>query len=275
MGHIYKVFIAVLLGGTLLSGGEVFAGESASNPGAYFSIHVASFKELKNANAFVNSLQDQGNVVFWKGAQVGEKGYFYRIFIGRYKSYPDAEKVWLQLKSKGQVSYKGIFSFRQLLPDSKLKRLSDSAESSLKTPAGKKKRSGPDFNRFVDNGDGTVTDFQSGLMWIQNGWHRNFFSAVTWEAAIAKCRRFKASGYTDWSLPTKAQWRSLLDDQRQAPAIVDPNPFKNVIIHMPYWAKDGPIRLLSRRYTTLLYSGRINHQQKTEMAFIWPVREIK
>jgi len=173
------------------------------------------------------------------------------------------------------VSYKGIFSFRQLLPDLDLKRHKERAIGSQPAPGGEKKRVSPGLDRFVDNRDGTVTDRQSGLMWIQNGWPRDSFSAVTWEAAIEKCNRFRVGGYSDWSLPTKAQWQSLLDDRLQAPAIVDPNPFHNVIIHMPYWAKDGPIRLLSRRYITLLYSGRIKHQQKTEMAFIWPVREIK
>lgn len=270
-GAIYTVLFIV----TLLSGGVSVAGDAAADTAAYFSIHLASFKELKNANAFVNSLQQQGKVVFWKGVQVREKGYFYRIFTGRYGSYADAEKVWQRLKSKGQVSYKGIFSFRQLLPDVKLKRPEEGVESSRPAPGVSKQPMRPDRARFVDNRDGTVTDRQSGLMWIQNGWHRDFFSAVTWEAAIAKCDRFKAGGYTDWTLPTKAQWQSLVDTHLQAPAIVEPNPFKNIIIHMPYWAKDGPLRLLSRRYTTLLYTGRINHQQKTEMAFIWPVREIE
>jgi hypothetical protein len=268
------LFAAVLIV-TLLLNGVAVAGDVAADTGAYYSIHVASFKELKNANTFVNSLQQQGKVVFWKGVQVGEKGYFYRIFTGRYRRYADAEKVWLRLKSKGQVSYKGIFSFRQLLPDVKLKRPEESVESATPVPGGSKQQVTPAHERFVDNRDGTVTDRQSGLMWIQNGWHRDFFSAVTWEAAIEKCDRFKAAGHTDWTLPTRAQWQSLVDNQLQAPAIVAPNPFKNIIIHMPYWAKDGPLRLRSRRYITLLYTGRINHQQKTEMAFIWPVREIR
>ena len=112
-------------------------------------------------------------------------------------------------------------------------------------------------------------------MWIQNGWHRDFFSAVTWEEAVERCRRCKVAGHADWTLPTRAQWQSLLDDRIQAPAIAEPNPFKNVIIHMPYWARDGPVRLLAHRYTTLLYTGRINHQQKKEVAFIWPVREAE
>jgi len=232
-----------------------------------FSIHVASFKELKNANAFVNSLQGEGKIVFWKKMEVGAKGAFYRIFTGRYKSYADAEKHWRLLKSKGQVSYKGIFSFQDLLPDQETTR--------PKGSTGKKEPRHSGVNRFVDNQDGTVTDRQSGLMWIKNGWPLDFFSAVTWEDAIEKCSRFRGAGHTDWTLPTRMQWQSLIDDTLQAPAIVEPNPFKNIIVHMPYWARDGPATLFSRRYIVLLYAGTINHQQKNEMAFILPVRVMK
>ena len=251
------------------------AGDAPVTAKTYYSIHVASFKELKNANAFVNSLQGQGQVVFWKGVQVGSKGYFYRIFTGRYRSYAAAENVWRQWKSRGQVSYKGIFSFSDLLPAVKPQAPEKKPESSPRVKLKARPAAGREPGRFVDNRDGTVTDRQTGLMWIQNGWHRDFFAAITWEEAIDRCDRFEAAGYRDWTLPTRSQWQTLLDGSLQAPAIVEPNPFKNVIIHMPYWAKDGPIRLLSHRYTTLLYGGTINHQQKSERAFIWPVRAIR
>lgn len=250
-----------------------FAGNPTAAPAAYYSIHVASFQDLRNANVFVNSLQGQGKVVFWKGAQVAKKGYFYRIFTGRYATYAAAEKVWRQMDAQGLVSYKGIFSFDDLLPQAKPSR--DSGRRPAQTAAEIQQKKSMRPGRFVDNGDGTVTDRQSGLMWIQNGWHRDFFAATTWEEAITSCEQFQTAGYGDWTLPTRAQWQSLLDDTIQAPAIAEPNPFKNVIIHMPYWAKDGPLRLLSRRYTTLLYAGTINHQQKDEMAFIWPVRVVR
>ena len=270
MKPLLKYLIAAGIIGALGLGGAVFAGSTTTTPAAYYSIHVASFQNLRNANAFVNSLQGQGKVVFWKGTRVEEKGFFYRIFTGRYATYAAAEKDWQRMKAKGQVSYKGIFSFDDLLPQGKLRQ--GSGKHSPRSKAGALKEKSRAYGRFVDNGDGTVTDRHSGLMWIQNGWHRDFFAAATWEEALTRCEQFQAAGYGDWTLPTRTQWQSLLDDSVQAPAIVEPNPFKNVIIHMPYWAKDGPLRMLSRRYTTLLYAGTINHQQKDEMAFIWPVR---
>lgn len=273
MTPLNKTLVAtVLIGATAFCGAGI-AGNANTAPATHYSIHVASFQNLKNANAFVNSLQKQGKVVFWKGAQVATKGYFYRIFTGRYANYAAAEKDWQRMKVKGQVSYKGIFSFDDILPQGKLKQGSDVRSPRPKSDIPRDKSR--IYGRFVDNGDGTVTDRRSGLMWIQNGWRRDFFAAATWDEAITRCDQFQAAGYKDWTLPTKEQWQSLLDDSIQAPAIEEPNPFKNVIIHMPYWAKDGPVRLLSRRYTTLLYAGTINHQQKDEMAFIWPVRVVR
>ena len=272
MTPLYKILFAAGLIVVVVLGGASFAGNTTTATVTYYSIHVASFQDLRNANACVNSLEGQGKVVFWKGAQVAEKGYFYRIFNGRYATYATAEKVWHQMKAKGQVSYKGIFRIDDLLTPKDLKQAPVTRPPQAATIL---KDESEGQGRFLDNGDGTVTDRHHGLMWIQNGWHRDFFAATTWEEAITKCEQFQAAGYRDWTLPTRAQWQSLLADNIQAPAIAEPNPFKNVIIHMPYWAKDGPLRLLSRRYTTLLYAGTINHQQKDEMAFIWPVRVVR
>ncbi len=267
------VLLVTMTAGVVLTQASVAgaAGQAASD---IFSIHVASFKELKNANAFVNSLQSQGKIVFWKEMEVENKGYFYRIFTGRYQSYQAAEKDWQLLKSQGRVTYKGIFRFKDLLPKPEARQDQVKTKAPPPVDPGKTKAQVVVKSRFVDNHDGTVTDRQNGLMWVQNGWHLDFFSALSWAAAVGKLRKFKAGGYADWSLPTKVEWESLMDGSIQAPAIAEPNPFKNIIIHMPYWAQDGPPRLLSRRYTALMYSGTINHQQKDDVAFIMPVRKI-
>jgi hypothetical protein len=332
-----KILFTVAMAGLLLPAWAAPVDTKAGGGGATYSIHVASFKGLKNANAFVNAFQMPGKAVFWKKMAVRGKGTYYRIFIGHYGTYADAEKDWLQLKSKGKVTYKGIFCFPDLVPRHEVKTVEAAAkprqtmiaatkaptrtgtsqvassqkvpvEPGPQAPAETKRKAAPDkrritdsrkgrgaivsgaqpktpvsrkkqpiilTGRFVDNQDGTVTDRLNGLMWIQSGWHREFIAATTWDEAIDKCDRFEAGGYSDWTLPTRVQWESLLDPTLQAPAIVEPNPFKNIIIHMPYWAKDGPVRLLSRRYTTLLYTGSINHQLKHERAFVWPVRVIR
>jgi hypothetical protein len=51
--------------------------------------------------------------------------------------------------------------------------------------------------RFVDNGDGTVTDTERKIMWQRgdNG------KEVTFEEAERYCKTLRLGGYTDWRLP--------------------------------------------------------------------------
>jgi hypothetical protein len=51
--------------------------------------------------------------------------------------------------------------------------------------------------RFVDNGDGTVTDTKRKIMWQKgdNG------KEVTFEEAQKYCMTLRVGGYTDWRLP--------------------------------------------------------------------------
>jgi hypothetical protein len=89
--------------------------------------------------------------------------------------------------------------------------------------------------------------------------------------------------YSNWRLPTLDEWKSLVDKSVSNPAIVEPNPFENIISHMPYWSRTeyaygekistGGSKARDS-YTVMLYSGSFNHQKKTERAFILPVRVI-
>ncbi len=68
---------------------------------------------------------------------------------------------------------------------------------------------------YTDNGDGTVTDTSTGLMWQQAG----SSNSMTWEQALAYCEGLNLGGYTDWRLPTIKELYSLVDYTRYDPAI--------------------------------------------------------
>jgi hypothetical protein len=58
---------------------------------------------------------------------------------------------------------------------------------------------------YQDNGDGTVADLQTGLMWQQDPG-----SKMTWYDAVAGASSFYLAGYTDWRLPTIKELYSLI-----------------------------------------------------------------
>ncbi len=67
---------------------------------------------------------------------------------------------------------------------------------------------------YTDNGDGTVTDTDTGLTW-----QKASSSGKTWEQALAYCESLSLGGYTDWRLPTVKELQSLADYSRYNPAI--------------------------------------------------------
>lgn len=68
-------------------------------------------------------------------------------------------------------------------------------------------------NNFCANGDGTVTDLATALMWSQ----ADSGSGLNWQAALAwaqACNATNYLGYNDWRLPTAKELHSLVDYTR-------------------------------------------------------------
>jgi hypothetical protein len=65
-------------------------------------------------------------------------------------------------------------------------------------------------NSFVDNGDETITDNATGLMWMKN----DNGSGVLWENALNYAESLEASGYADWRLPDAKELQSIVDYTR-------------------------------------------------------------
>ena len=71
------------------------------------------------------------------------------------------------------------------------------------------------INDFVDNGDATVSDNATGLMWSQddNG------EAINWETALAYAEAATTAGYDDWRLPNAKELQSIADYSGVFPAM--------------------------------------------------------
>ncbi len=70
-------------------------------------------------------------------------------------------------------------------------------------------------NDFVANHNGTVSDRNSMLTWMQadDGKRRN------WKAALAYCENLELAGQSDWRLPNVKELQSIIDYSKHDPAI--------------------------------------------------------
>ncbi len=75
-------------------------------------------------------------------------------------------------------------------------------------------------NNFRDNGDGTVTDLATGLMWKKD----DSGSGMEWKDALAYCEDLSYAGHTDWRLPDAKELQSIVDYSRMPDATASTTP---------------------------------------------------
>ncbi len=86
--------------------------------------------------------------------------------------------------------------------------------------------------RFLDNGDGTVTDICTKLTWEQTP----SSGKRGWELAKFHCETLTKSDFTNWRVPTRIESLALMDYTRKEPAM---NPIFHEAGH--FWSSD-PLR---------------------------------
>jgi hypothetical protein len=98
-------------------------------------------------------------------------------------------------------------------------------------------------NDLLDNGDGTVSDRASGLVWqsVDDGTPKN------WKSALQYCANLRLAGAEDWRLPSAKELHTIIDYTRSpstsGTAALAP-PLKSSIVESYYWTSntllDGP-----------------------------------
>lgn len=66
------------------------------------------------------------------------------------------------------------------------------------------------MNQFVDNGNGTITDLATGLMWQQT----DSGTSWNWQEALEYAEDLFLAGYSDWRLPNTHELQSIVDYTR-------------------------------------------------------------
>ena len=104
-------------------------------------------------------------------------------------------------------------------------------------------------SRYTDHADGTISDAQTGLMWMQCTYGQVYDStskdcssgsaeSADWQQAFANAAESNAHGgsygYNDWRLPNVKELGSIVDFGSHSPAI-NQSIFPNTIVDRPYW----------------------------------------
>ncbi len=145
--------------------------------------------------------------------------------------------------------------------------------------------SGVDFTattRFVDNGDGTVTDTLTLLMWLQDG---SCFGTQDWDTAATsaeelnsgECGLSDGSAAGDWRLPTREEFQGIGTDP---PTTYSP-AFPSAAWTMPsapfiavstsrYWSITK--KTTDSSWYVRMLNGGTNYSDLSTSYYVWPVR---
>ncbi|MFH1218036.1 MAG: DUF1566 domain-containing protein [Pseudomonadota bacterium] len=136
--------------------------------------------------------------------------------------------------------------------------------------------------RFTDNGDGTITDNITGLMWLQNV---KCFDVETWDNAqkvtnvlntspekLKKCEEYTAR-YGNWRLPDLATMEELLGAAKGEPAAwLNAQGAKNILAR-DYWVQEKNYLNLYFAWAVNLRQGTSRNYPKSFQLHVWPVRQ--
>jgi hypothetical protein len=140
--------------------------------------------------------------------------------------------------------------------------------------------------RYIDNGDGTVTDTRTELIWLKNA---NCFGRQNWQTAMQSAARLKSGqcGLRDgssagmWHLPTVDELKAMLDKRYTKPV------FSNAAGTAQWQEGDAFSGVQSNVYWSCTeyahnrgYAWRVNftngyvatYDKTTTYYYVWPVR---
>jgi len=119
--------------------------------------------------------------------------------------------------------------------------------------------------RFVDNGDGTVTDQLTLLMWTQDA---NAIVTVTWAIGVQACNDLVFAGYDDWRMPNIREMESLFD--YSANNLPIGHPFVNIGGYK-WTSTTRPFNTINDVWLWQMNLD-LNSSSKNNLSNVWPVR---
>ena len=122
--------------------------------------------------------------------------------------------------------------------------------------------------RFTDNGNGTVTDNLTGLMWTKDA--NPVGNSMTWQQALDYVKTLNTGGHTDWRLPNVNELNSLVDYSSSIPALPLGHPFTNVRYFFYWSSTTGAIYPVA--WLVGMDGGFVGSVESDFSFYAWPVR---
>ncbi len=144
-------------------------------------------------------------------------------------------------------------------------------------------------NRFVDCGNGTVTDTVTGLIWLKQA---NCFSSLAYTDAnmaaaglqSGQCGLSDGSSAGTWRLPTLAEWQAISTASCASPSLPDApgtgcyatgTQWATNVQSDFNWASTSAASDNHFAMTALLTNGTFPSFAKGASWFVWPVRSVQ
>ena len=128
------------------------------------------------------------------------------------------------------------------------------------------------FPRFVDNGDQTMTDGLTGLIWSKNA--NPAAVAKTWQQALDYIKTLNSGnflGHNDWRLPNRNELESLINKgQANSATWLKDQGFPNVQTY--YWSGTTSANSTFSAWYVSMYGGYVLNNGKANSYYVWPVR---
>jgi len=134
--------------------------------------------------------------------------------------------------------------------------------------------------RFTDNGDGTVTDNVTGLIWLRDANCSLFGATLDWFDTLnlnipqledGYCGLTDGSSAGEWRLPNRFELESLLDLENYDPALPSEHPFTNVR-SSTYWSSSTFAHYTDSAWYVSMSNGYVLSSNKANRSYVWPVR---
>jgi hypothetical protein len=158
--------------------------------------------------------------------------------------------------------------------------------------------------RYSDNGDGTITDCRTGLIWLKDAncldglslpgidksqGYLDWYDAMTWVKALSDghCELTDGSFAGEWRLPTITEWRAMIASAKKQgftnPILTNAagtakwtndDVFTNVQ-SVRYWSSTTDAGNADYAWLVHLFGGGVYDDDKTYNSYnvyVWPVR---